>query len=590
MKARVPKLTNAAVLSLSLAVGGCLLITPLDDFENATPAAGKAGRGGSSGNDAGGEAGYGDAAGGSPAGQGGVPSEGGESGVAGSMPAGAGGEAGATPSGCRTNAECVEAGAGEPYRCHSDGSCVRLKTNECPLVYGSFEDPHAIYVGSFAPLPNGAPHTSAVVYAERLALDEFNRDGGLPGPDGERHPIVMVVCDNESSSSVMAGMTHLADQVEVPGVLSMLLPADMQAVFTNFKQHGIFYLNPVGATRAVVRLPDDDLVWNILGQPSDLAPVYVELVRLLEIRLRTQRALADSDRIRVALVTTTDAFNSELAAYVAEDLEINGGPATTDEEHYRAFTVTLDDPEPDQTAAAVGDAVREFKPDIVISTAGEPFTKSQGVFERIEANWLMTYDDQTPRPFHVLSPFNAGDLDRLKALLTGLINPGGEPTDALANERVLGIEAAGALDPTLQNQYASRLLAAYRGATTDSGNYYDAFYYLAYAMYGAGAGPNLTGSDILGGMNSLLTGPSHDIGPPIQDVLDAIDRSSIELIGTLGPPDFDLDGGIRIDAGSVFCIERSGNLLNKSPDALRYNRTSRELEGSFPCFDGFPPP
>lgn len=588
MKQRVSKLTNAAALSLALGISGCLLITPLEEFENA-PAkadAGEAGKPATGGSDAGGQAGSDGGTPGSHAGQGGAPGDGG---VAGTPADSSAGEAGATQTGCRTNLECVEAGAGEPYRCHSNGSCVRLKTNECPLAYGEYEDPHAIYIGSFAPLPNGAPHTSAVVYAERLALDEFNREGGLPGPDGERHPIVMVVCDNESSDGVLEGMNHLANQVEVPGVLSMLLPADMQEVFESFKQHEIFYLNPVGATRAVVRLKDDDLVWNILGQPSDLAPVYVELVRLLEVHVRRLRALADTDRIRVALVTTTDAFNSELAAYVAEDLQINGGLAI-DDESYRAFTVVLDDPMPERTATAIGDAVRDFKPDIVISTAGRPFTQPEGVFERIEAHWGLSHDSETPRPFHVLSPFNAGDLDHVKALLIGLINPGGTPTDALANQRILGIEAAGALDPTLQNRYASRLLAAYSGAAPDSGNYYDAFYYLAYAMYDAGAGPNLTGPDILDGLNSLLTGPSYDVGPPIQNVLDALDRSSIELNGTLGPPDFDLDGGIRVDSGSVFCIERSGNLLNKSPDALRYNRTSREFEGDFPCFDGFPPP
>jgi hypothetical protein len=580
MRKGAARVLNGALIGLSLALAGCLLVAPLDEFEKSAASAGKSGKAGGSGGEPGG--------GGAGTGEGGAPSAGsgaeaGDSSTVGEAGRGSGGEAGA-PSGCRTNVECIVGGGSEPYRCRSDGECVRLKTEECRLTLGDIQDPDAIYIGSFAPLGVN-PEDNDVVPAESLALTEFNRDGGLPGPDGKLHPIVMVFCDNDTEEQVLAGMDHLANDVQVPGVLAMLLPDHMQAVFEQFEEHGIFYLNPVGTTRTVADLDDDGLSWNLLGQPSDLAPVYAELVRLLELHIRAQRVL-EEDLIKVALVTTTDPFNSELANYVTEELEINGAPTSeNDDEHFRIFTVVLDQPLEDQLA--IGDAVREYRPDLVISTAGLAYTRPQGVLQRIEMRWLETEGAEVPRPFHVLSPFNAGDMDYVIQFVSALMGlPDSTPTDELANERFVGIEAAGALDQRLQNQYADRLRGVDSNADVDTGNYYDAFYYLAYSMYAAEKLPSLTGADIRFGLGRLLTGPSYNVGPPIAEVYEALrpENSQIKLIGTLGPPDFDMNGN-HIDSGAVFCIQRSDDALGKFPNALRYDRSRRRFEGDFPCFE-----
>jgi hypothetical protein len=594
MAKRVRKLRTGALVA-PLALGGCLLLTPLDDFENAPKGgagsgnddAGGAGQAGESGaGNASGEAGA-DAVGGAGGSQAG--GEGGSAvGKGGGTTAGA---AGAEPTGCRTNAECITA-AGGAARCRPDGMCVALKTGDCPLAYGDFADDDAIYIGSFAPLPNDVPGSSTVVQAQRLALEEFSGsvEQGLPDATGKRHPIVMIACDSGTTEQVLGAMDHLANRVDVPAVLAMIQPGDMLQVYEDFAEHKIFYLNPVGATRNVVELDDDGLVWNILGQPSDLVPPYLELVSALEAHIRTQRGLGD-EPIKVALVTTTDAFNAELANLVGDELEINGLPVSEDTEHYRLFRVRLDDPDETETPAAIGDAVRAFKPDLVISTANETFTRSPGVLERIELDWRLTHGD-APRPFYLLSPYNAGDMDYVKSLVGAImgLGPNGIPVDATANLRFVGIEAAGPIDKKLQNEYAIRLGEDFPNAGADSGNYYDAFYYLAYAMYAAGAGPELTGPRILSAFQRLLAGPSFDVGPTqIPYVFDALEPedSSIELVGTLGPPNF--FNGIRVDAGSVFCIERDGDELKKVGDALRYNRTTREFDGDFPCFEGFPP-
>lgn len=602
MPRRFARVRLSAVVVAALALGGCLLLTPLDDFEKGTGSeagrgGGGSGRGGGSGTSASGEGGVpvgaGQAGESTSAGAGG--DDGGDAGASGAP---AGGSAGAPPTGCRSNAECITNGANDPYRCRPDGECARLKTSECPLVYGDVQSRNAIYIGSFAPLPDDRPDNSTVVYAERLALDEINSDqfGGLPDAEGISHPIVMVVCDNSGEPAtlqdqIVAGMGHLANTVQVPAVLAMLLPGDMREVFKEYGAHEIFYLNPVGATRQIVELPDNDLIWNLLGQPSDLAPVYGELVRLLELHIRAERALLDEEPIRVALVTTTDAFNSELAGYVEDELEFNSMNADENEAagNYRNFSVQVTNPIAGRTASAIGDAVREFRPDLVISAAGKEFTQTQGVLDGVELYWD-GIEDPPPRPFHLLSPFNAGDIDAIR----GLINAELGGPDPLANQRFVGIAAAGAVDKTLQNKYGNRLQDAFGNVSTDTGNYYDAFYYLAYATYSAmhtaESFPHLTGPDILRGFNLLLSGRARDVGPDdMGHVFTDLKQNSIELIGTLGPPDFDHAGGIRVDPGAVFCFENTGGMVTPLVDVLRYDRGNDEFTGEFPCFPNFPP-
>lgn len=244
-----------ALVGASVAMG-CVVISPLEDYPEKA-----AGQGGAHGGGAGGTAGK--ASGGNHGGP----------------------DAGADAGACATNQQCVDRGAGEPYRCRpSDHTCVALPTDECPLVYGTPEDPNAIFVGAFAPLSPTVPEDNAVVWAHRLALEELSGDnvGGLPGgPGGARRPLVMVVCNNDSTV-VDKALSHLADDIEVPALLATLLPGDLRRGFEAHKDKHMFFLSPVGATRTLVDYPDDGLLWNMLGQPSDLAPAYAALLGLAE--------------------------------------------------------------------------------------------------------------------------------------------------------------------------------------------------------------------------------------------------------------------------------------------------------------------
>ncbi len=569
--------TGFAALAAGL-LGSCVLVAPLDD----TFGSAKSEAGASVGAQAGSATSGGTSSGGTSSGAGGEIDETGGTG-------GTGGTSLNAP--CSTNAECVErSGTDAPYRCNEEQRCIPLRNSECPFVYDTeaVKADNPIYIGAFAPMPLVSPEESTVLFPFRLALEEINGAfGGLVMPNGERRPLVMVACNNCAGNtcdteSIDAAAQHLIDDVGVKGVLATLLPDDLRRVFENSPKD-VFFLSPVGATSALTSsLDDDDLVWTMLGQPSDLSVVYRDLVtNLVEPYLRDVRGIG-SRPIRVALLRGTDAFGLELSARVAEELVWNGLSATENGDDYKGFTLNGSRPLDELVDELIG-----FAPDLVISTAGGEVTRGQsGIIWQLETKWSGFVAD-VPLPFWVLSPYNAGDLaDVVELLETEMTGADSEPT-----KRFVGITAASDAEGDLQTLYAINVRDAFLGADTDTGNYYDAFYFLTYATYAARV-DDPVGTDLARGMRRLISGDPYDVGiADIGSILDVLgdDSSTIALQGTLGPPDFD-PNGIRVDPGAVFCFQASGSSVLVQPNALRYDRGAGTFSGNFPCFSDFQPP
>ncbi len=574
---RSPSHRQRALLLCGLGSGviaGCMFVAPLDDLPNASGGAshGGASHGGSSGGGA------------SPGA--GSPTDGGDATVP--------GHGGQDSSGkqCTTNAECVSHNADEPARCRpSDHTCVTLRSDQCPVVIGTAAaDPNAIVFGAFAPINPNAPDQDPIVLAHRLALQELSGDnvGGLPdGPEGLRRPLVMVVCSN-ADASVEPALSHLIDDVETQAVIANLKPADLRRGFEAHQAKDVFFLSPIAVTQPLVIQPDHDLIWNILGQPGDLATTYTALLLRYETFVRGVRGLAATDPIKVALVTTTDAFNAELSDAVEPELKFNGQGPTANRKagNYSAFTLQLDDPQ----LGSVATNIVEARPDIIISTANELLTMPSGLLQQIEMEWgdntlKGTAEQRKNRPFYILSPYNAGDLATTGALIAAFI----EANETEANRRFIGISIAGAEDTTLQRAYEGRLRKLFKTPDVDTANYYDAVYYLAYAMYGAGEAQP-TGPGIARGMQRLLSGQSFNIGPSaVSQVFNALSApgASVNVQSTLGPPSFDPKTGVRPVTGGVFCFDKAGKPVN---DVLRYDAAKKDVVGqSFPCFSGIYP-
>jgi len=556
---------------------GCLIVTPLDDLPQAHAGSSQGGssRGGTS--------------------QGGT-SQGGKN-VAGSAEAGEGGaagQAGKTPdggapssTGCTSNAECVRAATDEPARCRaSDHACVALKNDACPVVVGEKDagNANAIYFGAFATLDRTAPADNSIIWAHQLALDELSGDnrGGLPdGPGGGARPLVMVVCDN-AEDTVESGVQHLAEDLEVPAIVATLKPGDLRRAYDTYPE--LFYFSPVPITEPVVAKKDDGHIWSILGQPSDFAPTYAALLELSEAHVRAAPDFEDGAPIKVALVTTKDAFDSELNGALLSTLQFNGKSVLSNGENFAPFTIGE---KPDFSALAA--EISAFRPDIVISAASEQFLMTGGLQQTIEEDWeLNTKAAPKARPFYILSPYNAGNLGPLTARISEALE---RAPDVEAQQRYVGVSVAAAADRTLQNAYALRLGSQFKSALKDTAQYYDAIYFLAYAMYGANQPEGLTGSGIAEGMRRLLDGTNVSIGPgAIVDAFDVLstDGATLHLETTLGPPNFDEATGVRPVDGSVFCFTRQNNTASARIDVLRYDRDEQALTGKgFPCISGF---
>src|SRR5690606_28596591 len=184
------------------------------------------------------------------------------------------------------------------------------------------------------------------------------------------------------------------------------------------------------------------------------------------------------------------------------------------------------------------------------------------------------------KPFYILSPINYND-DFLVSLVSS--TPG-------LSTRLAGINGAAAEDDSVYRTYTLAWDAAYpeRAGTRGYENFYDAAYYLIYAAAAAGNQLN-SGADFSRGMGRLLSGLQKNVGADdIPTALQALAAGTIQLNGTLGPPDFDARNGTRESVGSVWCIDSTGTF---QADVLRYvpdaDAARASLNGTFPCIQDF---
>ncbi|MGC4086613.1 MAG: hypothetical protein QM756_01710 [Polyangiaceae bacterium] len=562
-------------LLLTGLLGGCMLLNPLDPAPDE-----QSGGGASSGglvNAMGGEGGGGGdlggtlSAGGSSATQkGGMPAVG----AGGTEPlGGSAGQAGAggAPILCTVNADCN--GDGLPLsRCRlPEQSCVALESDHCRVV-GDPSHPRALFFGAFASFGvSAAAQTMRETY--EFALGELMQYGGLP-PRDLRRPLVMVLCDNNSGSAVIdEAVRHLTEDVQVPAILAALSSADLQR---SFEAHSnTFYLSPQTVTEELAASDTEGLVWNLLGRSADLVGIYVRVVAQLETYLR---GLASStDPIKVAVVTElADSEEYDLSTAVLGHLKINAKSFNDNELAGTALRVDLSNVE------AVKRVI-DFKPQLVISFAKARFSQAGGVAAQIE-------QALTPRPHYLLSPFNVGDAADLEQLFSG-----GSTVIGQTNRRFLGIDGVSALDGTsrdVKHDYESNLRGSYPGALLGFENYYDAVYYLVYAMLAGGA--PITGRTTAFGMTQLYTGNPNNpsvkyyTGPGDLSTLFSLlpMRDPIYLMGAIGAPTFDSQGG-RVDTGSIYCFDDTYHIqkgvigYNPSDDTLYQNLPS------LPCLTSF---
>lgn len=511
---------------------------------------------------------------------GGAPSTGGAD-AAGGMPGGS-----SPVDECSSNGECIDAHFGSPYLCR-EGSCLALTTpEECPIVIGAGQNnenlraAEPIVFGAYSVVDPGAPRLSVPTLNYELAIDEVNQGtrGGLPGgTGGSLRPFIAVICSATNDPDLDASMQHLTESLKVPAIISSLYTTDLVSAFSKYGDKSkTFFLSPLEADSTLTNLSDEGRLWHLLSSARDLVPAYQPLLDQSIAHLKRERGLGPDEKLKVALLEAKTPFLTDIADELAAELEFNGLSVSENQNNDDFVRIRIDSAlevsNPDVSAALV--SLNDFRPHIVLAVTSREFVP---LLINFESGWKSEWGEP---PFYLVSPYVFGRSDLASV---GLSN---------VHRRMLGVNFAGALDTSIYDLYLAKLESSYDVSFSLEGseNFYDAAYFLMYAVAGSGNPSVLTGTEVALGMRRLLDGKTeYQVGS--SDVSDVVGTlvgtagSSIRLVGAMGPPDFNTATGARAGLPSVYCIDGG----EYQPDVMLYSPDSKSLSGSPDCVPGFVP-
>ena len=554
------------------------------------PSIGTGGTGGATGGTGNATSGGGSGGGGTGGDSGGAGGDGGmgggDTGGGGTGGGGTGGMGGA-PAQCQTNEDCIEAHAGEPYICRKpDKTCVALENGQCSLIAGAENLTHPTYdpvlfgaLGAVNPLN---PNPSATTQNYELVVKEFTSKQVLTAKGATVLPVgVLCNVNNVQPEDNDKTLDHLVHTLGIRGIVSTLSSTELKRSFERLHNGGdgtdVFFISAFDSDSALALMDDEGMVWHLLPDSQEVAAAYVPLIRRIEDHINPE---VDGGRppIRVANVVANEfTFLGDVGTYIDNKAVFNGASAFDNRDANRYLRVNVDTEilvdDPDNSARIQD--LRDFRPHIVVSSAGEEFITQ--IMDALESNWDDAGDGQD-RPFYILSPYNIG-----YASLRDQLDEGGTNGTGLAL-RIVGVNVAAAEDLSLYNGYLTRLQAQY-GSSTAAGteNFYDAAYFLLYAISAAGNVSEITGKHIAAGMERLVSGTQkYNVGPEQQANIISWLRtpsSDMALQGTLGPPDFNLAAGTRKGVGSVWCMSGLPGSWTYRFDVLRHDEETDTLVG-----------
>jgi hypothetical protein len=446
----------------------------------------------------------------------------------------------------------------------------------------------AIILGAFAPLNGSLLDTIGRNYD--LAVRELSQEvHGVFAGSSKRHELVFVVCRDLFSvqADLLPPARHLIEDLHVPGIVSALLLQDQRYVWESVAEPaGTFMMMPLYSEQAVIDTPDEGLIWHMLSGANALSVSYQPLLDLTIDHLKSLGSLGSSEDLKVAHVKAQDEpFLHDTSNYLEANLQFNGKSVNENFDAGLYDPISIESiysaPADPQTAAI--DSILAFAPHVVIGTTVSEMLKY--IIPGVEGGWEAANPGKD-RPSYLLGALDYNDPEMPQMMSNDTSLQAGQPE---LFTRVLGVNWPAAEDPTVDNEYQTRFKAAYGAEYPGYENFYDAVYYLMYAV--AAAAQPLTGSSIAQGMLRVTTGTELATVGPGPDMASHLTQLRVDgafklgLVGTDGPPNWDATGA-RLDAGSVWCVDASGAYRD---DVLRYDPDTSQLAGTVPCFT-FPAP
>jgi hypothetical protein len=510
---------------------------------------------------------------------------------------------------CDTHNDCYEKDPDDfninPKACVNQ-QCVPLITDECPVVlplndnnnWSMLRSSDAIILGGFAYV-----HPSAIIstYIQNydLALTELEgQTGGVFAGSSKRRKVMMVVCNflrGDVQADVLTPAKHLIEDLQVKGIAAQLLIEDQEYVFDALgtkDKNNVFFMMTRYPDQQLIALDDDGLVWSMLSGANALSVSIQPLLNNIQTHLKNLGTLGASEDLRVTLIKASDErMLNDIGNFVSENVVFNGDTGVNQvPDAYQALTTTFYPNDMTASQTALVQSVEDFKPHVIIGATANEMPRN--IMPLLESTWDSATGGQD-RPFYLLSPLNYNE----STMPTLIGNDATDPNGSVAkgkvplHQRILGFSWPAAVDQSIYNGYQLRFQEQYPGFSSPGyENYYDAAYYLLYAV--AAASQPLTGTKIAAGLQRVIDGATQVSVGPSAAMSTAINgfksdpNYKIELIGAGGPPTWDQFGG-RNDPASVYCVDDMGVY---HPDVQRYNPDTMQLDGSVltTCIDEFP--
>lgn len=488
----------------------------------------------------------------------------------------AGAAGGMTGPECTTHLDCFtlypDDSDANPRAC-VQGTCVPLKTDDCPIVlpyadngvWSALKSTDAIIVGGFGPISGVSLNTYTRNYD--LALSEFSQSGGVFAGSTKRHQVVMVLCKEnvDVQADLLPPAKHLIEELQVPAVVAALKLEDQHYVWENEAQpNGTFMIMPLYNDESLVDAQDDGLIWNMLSRADALSVTYQPLIDMTVDHLKLAGVLGSTDPVKISQVEAMDEpFLADTGRYIDANLQFNGQSThdnlNADPPLYDAIAIqSSNSAPPSDTQTDAISRILSFKPHIVIGSTADEMLRY--IIPGVESGWD---DSSQPRPFYILGALDFND-SQMMTLVTSDHSASATPPQTILSHRILGINWPSAVDQTVDNAYLDRWKAVYSSVEPGYENFYDPVYYLLYGI--AAARLPLTGVGIVAGLQRVISTtngtPVVDVGPGDDmdqyiSLLSTNSRQKIELVGTMGPPNWD-EFGARNDPGSVWCVNSIG--------------------------------